>query len=63
MLDLGGTVTGEHGVGLLTRNGLSRELSLAVLEMHRAMKAALDTYHILNPGKIFDCMADPGRRR
>jgi glycolate oxidase len=52
-LDLGGTVTGEHGVGLLKRAGLSRELSPAVLEMHRAVKAALDPHHILNPGKIF----------
>ena len=52
-LDLGGTVTGEHGVGLLKRAGLSRELSAAVLEMHRAVKAALDPYGILNPGKIF----------
>ena len=52
-LDLGGTVTGEHGVGLLKRGGLSRELSPAVLEMHRAVKAALDPYQILNPGKIF----------
>jgi glycolate dehydrogenase FAD-linked subunit len=52
-LDLGGTVTGEHGVGLLKRHGLSRELSPAVLEMHRAVKAALDPYHILNPGKVF----------
>ena len=52
-LDLGGTVTGEHGVGLLKRAGLSRELSPAVLEMHRAVKAALDPYGILNPGKIF----------
>jgi glycolate dehydrogenase FAD-linked subunit len=52
-LDLGGTVTGEHGVGLLKRGGLSRELSPAVLEMHRAVKAALDPHNILNPGKIF----------
>jgi glycolate oxidase len=52
-LDLGGTVTGEHGVGLLKRGGLSRELSPAVLEMHRAVKAALDPRHILNPGKVF----------
>jgi glycolate oxidase len=52
-LNLGGTVTGEHGVGLLKRDGLSRELSPAVLEMHRAVKAALDPHHILNPGKVF----------
>jgi glycolate oxidase len=52
-LHLGGTVTGEHGVGLLKRGGLSRELSPAVLEMHRVVRAALDPHHILNPGKIF----------
>jgi glycolate oxidase len=51
---LGGTVTGEHGVGLLKRRGLSEELSPAVMEMHRAVKQALDPYNILNPGKIFD---------
>ena len=53
-LTSGGTVTGEHGVGLLKRAGLSRELSPAVLEMHRAVKAALDPYHILNPARSSD---------
>ncbi|WP_236789187.1 FAD-binding oxidoreductase [Amycolatopsis sp. GM8] len=52
-IELGGTVTGEHGVGLLKRAGLRRELSPAVLEMHRAVKTALDPLNILNPGKIF----------
>lgn len=50
-LALGGTVTGEHGVGLLKREGLRSELSPAVFEMHRAVKAALDPAGILNPGK------------
>ena len=53
-LALGGTVTGEHGVGLLKRHGLSQELDSAVMAMHRAVKRALDPYNILNPGKIFD---------
>jgi len=52
-LELGGTVTGEHGVGLLKRSGLGRELSHEVLGMHRALKAALDPRNILNPGKVF----------
>lgn len=50
---LGGTVTGEHGVGLLKRDGLTAELSVEVVEMHRAVKAALDPSHLLNPGKVF----------
>jgi glycolate oxidase len=53
-LALGGTVTGEHGVGLLKRHGLSQELDPAVMAMHRAVKLALDPHNILNPGKIFD---------
>jgi glycolate oxidase len=48
---LGGTVTGEHGVGLLKQGGLQRELSPEVLALHRAVKEALDPRGILNPGK------------
>jgi glycolate oxidase len=50
---LGGTVTGEHGVGLLKRDGLAVELSPEVVAMQRAVKAALDPHGILNPGKVF----------
>lgn len=52
-LELGGTVTGEHGVGLLKMAGLAKELAPAVLAMHRSVKNALDPHGILNPGKIF----------
>jgi glycolate oxidase len=48
---LGGTVTGEHGVGLLKRRGAEQEQDPGVIAMQRAIKAALDPLGILNPGK------------
>jgi glycolate oxidase len=52
-LSLGGTSTGEHGVGLLKRDWLAREIGPTGLAVHRSIKAALDPDDILNPGKIF----------
>ena len=52
-LALGGTVTGEHGVGLLKLPGLRQELGDRVVAMHRAVKDALDPKGTLNPGKAF----------
>ncbi|MGI3781245.1 MAG: FAD-binding oxidoreductase, partial [Janthinobacterium lividum] len=49
---LGGTVTGEHGVGLLKRGGLTAEVEPAVIAMHHAIRRALDPAGILNPGKV-----------
>ncbi|MDQ4138415.1 MAG: FAD-binding protein [Actinomycetota bacterium] len=51
-LELGGTVTGEHGVGLLKLPGAATEIGPRVLELHRAVKDALDPHHTLNPGKV-----------
>jgi glycolate oxidase len=50
---LGGTVTGEHGVGLLKLPGARAELGERVLAMHRDIKHALDPRGTLNPGKAF----------
>jgi glycolate oxidase len=52
-LALGGTVTGEHGVGTLKRDWLAREIGPVGLRVHRAVKAALDPLGILNPGRVF----------
>jgi glycolate oxidase len=51
-LRLGGTITGEHGVGLLKRDWLATELGPVGLRVHRAIKDALDPRGILNPGKV-----------
>jgi len=52
-IDLGGTVTGEHGVGLLKLDGARRELGPRVVAMHHSIKDALDPAGTLNPGKGF----------
>ncbi|MEU3697978.1 FAD-linked oxidase C-terminal domain-containing protein [Streptomyces griseoviridis] len=52
-LELGGTITGEHGVGVLKKDWLARELGPVGLEMQRAVKQTFDPLGILNPGKLF----------
>ncbi len=52
-VQLGGTITGEHGVGLAKKRFLSLEQSPALVAAQRRIKAALDPDGILNPGKIF----------
>ncbi|MET9292832.1 FAD-linked oxidase C-terminal domain-containing protein [Streptomyces sp. NPDC003077] len=52
-LELGGTITGEHGVGVLKKEWLARELGPVGLEMQRGIKAVFDPLGILNPGKVF----------
>ncbi|GAB7049697.1 FAD-binding oxidoreductase [Catenuloplanes indicus] len=51
-LALGGTCTGEHGVGLLKREWLAREAGPVGMRVQRAIKDALDPAGLLNPGKI-----------
>jgi glycolate oxidase len=52
-LELGGTITGEHGVGLLKKEWLARELGPTGLELQRGLKAVFDPLGLLNPGKLF----------
>ncbi|WP_343319255.1 FAD-linked oxidase C-terminal domain-containing protein [Arthrobacter sp. TMP15] len=50
-LELGGTITGEHGIGQYKLRWLPLEQSAEVLELQRSIKALLDPQGILNPGK------------
>ncbi len=52
-LSLGGTLSGEHGVGVLKRPYLEHALGPVSIEVQRNIKKALDPMNILNPGKIF----------
>ena len=50
-IELGGTVSGEHGVGLLKRDGMRRELDPGAIAMQEAVRRALDPLGLFNPGK------------
>ncbi|MFJ3948458.1 FAD-binding oxidoreductase [Streptomyces libani] len=52
-LQLGGTITGEHGVGVLKKEWLARELGPVGVELQRGIKEVFDPLGILNPGKLF----------
>ncbi len=51
-LDLGGTVTGEHGIGVVRREWLEIQRGADAVRFMRAIKTALDPLGILNPGRV-----------
>lgn len=53
-LELGGTITGEHGVGLAKKSFLERQFDTASYQLLKDIKRTLDPHNLLNPGKIFD---------
>ncbi|WP_158863333.1 FAD-binding oxidoreductase [Leifsonia sp. AG29] len=52
-VDLGGTLTGEHGIGVLKRRWLADELGPDSYELQVKLKSVFDPLGILNPGKVF----------
>lgn len=52
-LSLGGTITGEHGIGVTRKGYLPQALGDVQVALMRRIKDAFDPHHILNPGKIF----------
>ncbi|WP_290813295.1 FAD-binding oxidoreductase [Halovivax sp.] len=61
-IELGGTSTGEHGIGRGKCEYLEREHGTDAVEAMRALKRAFDPTDILNPGKIFPETVSPGGR-
>lgn len=53
-LNLGGTISGEHGLGLAKKRYLARQVGETQVELMRAIKRGFDPHNILNPGKVFD---------
>jgi glycolate oxidase len=51
---LGGTISGEHGIGLIQKGFMDVVMKEINLQLMRDIKKAFDPNHILNPGKIFD---------
>ncbi len=58
-VDLGGTITGEHGVGLAKRDFLEVEQGREVVALERRIKDLFDPLGLLNPGKIFPPSKSP----
>lgn len=52
-IELGGTLSGEHGIGTMKKAFLANEISDDGVEFQKSIKKALDPSNILNPGKIF----------
>jgi glycolate oxidase len=53
-LRLGGTITGEHGVGILKRRWLEHELGPTGTALQRQIRQVFDPLGLLNPGKVFE---------
>jgi D-lactate dehydrogenase len=51
VIELGGTLSGEHGIGIVKRDFVAREVDPVTLRLMRDIKRQLDPNGILNPGK------------
>lgn len=60
-LEMEGTCTGEHGIGLGKKDSLIKELGLDTIGVMQSIKAALDPNWLMNPGKIIDLPTRNGR--
>ena len=59
VLGLGGTLSGEHGIGLVKRDFIPREIDPATLHLMKGIQQTFDPHNILNPGKSFPAKLAP----
>jgi len=59
--DLGGSISAEHGIGVMKRDEILRYKSPVEIDMMRRIKAALDPGGLMNPGKLIDAGLDSGQ--
>jgi glycolate oxidase subunit GlcD len=62
-VDLGGTISGEHGIGMEKKEAMRLVFSDDDIDAQRSLQDAFDPAHVLNPGKMFPEAADPSVRR
>ena len=60
-IELGGTITGEHGVGVAKAGYLEWKVGKSGIEIMKGIKQAFDPYNLLNPGKLFTDKTRPHR--
>jgi len=53
-VNLGGTISGEHGIGLVKKEYLPIAMSPSEMALMKKVKLAFDPNNIMNPGKVFD---------
>jgi D-lactate dehydrogenase (cytochrome) len=56
-LEMEGTCTGEHGIGLGKKESLVKELGVDTIGVMRQIKRSLDPHWLMNPGKVFDAVS------
>ena len=52
VLEFGGSISAEHGIGVMKRDLLAEKKSSVEMNLMRTIKQSLDPYNIMNPGKV-----------
>lgn len=61
VLEMRGSISAEHGIGLVKRNELPRYKDPVAIDLMRTLKAAIDPMNLMNPGKVIPPATDRAR--